>query len=145
MKYLKSECENKIAKWQKRLAESKDDLIVGEWYHVDVEGLLVHNNNKPTYGFWNGVFGKGYMFTKWKEPTLATQSEVREALTKEAKRRGFLFDYCFYTEGVLEAKDFATLHLSGVILFDNGKWTENLPTYTHKELVDLIGHEFVIK
>ena len=145
MKYLKSECKSKIAKWQKRLAESKEDLIVGEWYHVNGMGLLVYNNDEPTYGFWSREFNVGYLFPKSNDTTLATTSEVKEALVEEAKRRGFRFDYYFYTEEVLQAKNFATLHLSGVILFNNGVWKEVTPTYTHKELVNLIGHEFNTK
>jgi len=144
MKYTKSECENKIAKWQKRLAELKEDLIVGEWYHVKGIGLLVYNNDEPTYGFWNGVFNEDYMFSKWKGTTLATVTEVEEALTKEAKHRGFDFDNYYYHKGELRGGSFGPSgHFFIKFLFDNGKWTEATPTYTHKELVDLIGHEFV--
>jgi len=145
MKYLKSECKSKIAKWQKRLAESKEDLIVGEWYHVNGMGLLVYNNDEPTYGFWSREFNVGYLFPKSNDTTLATTSEVKEALVKEAKRRGFDFNNYFYIGGVLKGASYSLESLSLKFLFDNGDWVINTPTYTHKELVNLIGHEFNTK
>ena len=129
MKYTKSECENKIAKWQKRLAELKEDLIVGEWYHVKGIGLLVYNNNKSTYGFWNGLFYEGYLLTKGTNTTLATVTEVEEVLTKEAKHRGFDFDNYYYHKGVLRGGSIGPSgHWIIKVLFDNGKWEDNPPT-----------------
>ena len=146
MKYTKSECENKIAKWQKRLAESREDLIVGEWYHVNGMGLLVYNNDEPTYGFWSREFNVGYLFAKSNDTTLATKEEVRETLITEAKKRGLNFNYYYYcTEGVLKGMPLMSPYSGGVTLFNNGVWKDVTPTYTHKELVNLIGHDFFIK
>ena len=155
MKYLKSECESEIDKWQKRLANVKAEIIVNSWYKCnEIDTLwyikdVLKNGLGAGYGlcrgFYNGDCKTIRISKPWFDWELATTSEVKEALVKEAKRRGFDFNNYFYIGGVLKGASYSLESLSLKFLFDNGDWVINTPTYTHKELVNLIGHEFNTK
>ena len=156
MKYLKSECESEIDKWQKRLANVKAEIIVNSWYKCnEIDTLwyikdVLKNGLGAGYGlcrgFYNGDCKTIRISKPWFDWELATREEVEEALIKEAKKRGFNFDNYYYHKGVFRGVSLGpSVHSLIKVLFDNGKWTEFTPTYTHKELVNLIGHEFNTK
>ena len=68
----------------------EEALVVGKWYkYGSMDSLMVFNNGKNTYGFFNGKYGTNWYFSIGKTATLATDKEVEQALIKEAKKRGF--------------------------------------------------------
>jgi hypothetical protein len=87
--------DNACNDWRNRIEKEfpklfkKHSLEVGEWYKRE-DYLMVWNDGKDTYGFFNGSFGKWAFGKDIKdELILATEKEVEQALIKEAKKRGF--------------------------------------------------------
>lgn len=73
----------------------KEELEVGKWYkYSDSEGFLfcitnVQNDGVEVYGFnsWGNWIDEGSYYSEYLIP--ATDKEVKDALIKEAKKRGF--------------------------------------------------------
>ena len=93
-------------------------LKVGEWYfNGNGKTLFCYNGtNNKRYGFnssgiWSIGIGCAYDSTLKK----ATKQEVEQALTDEAKRRGF-------KEGVKVSRSWVALDDSQI--FHNGEWAE---------------------
>ena len=69
----------------------KDNLVVGKWYKSG-KCLFNYQKNSNVYGFFkDGIWT--YKNWSWsfrdKNASLATDEEVKQALIKEAKKRGF--------------------------------------------------------
>ena len=106
-------------------------LKVGEWYKKKDYGDLMfyfngkytNKNNVDNYGFdYNGIFQEviGVHKHEVNEYYEATKQEIEQALTNEAKRRGFETsenEFHFYKED-------NTLLIDGVEIFNNGQWAE---------------------
>ena len=131
-----------LAKWKhgKRLMQEwfpevfETKLEVGKWYLVD--GNKCGNSGRILLANFSGT-EKDNNYGLGSDTRLASESEVFEALKKEAKKRGF------YDIGILTIKTIGnrivnnfqtstndyfwnkytnTLFLDGVTIFSNGKW-----------------------
>jgi len=117
-------------------------LEVGKWYKYKNnydDCLMVWNDGKNTYGFFQGDFGNGWAFTEESAKVPATDEEVSTALIAEAKRRGFkkgvnfkhnkisypnlLNNVCEITSNNFEFKDGSML-CDGWDIFKEGLWAE---------------------
>lgn len=120
----------------KNLNDSKVNEILGittleegKWYKgtfIGNEWLLIYNDGKNASGFWNGVYREN-LFSFPKDGRLATKEEVKEALIKEAKLRGFksVGDLSLiFVNGFVFYERSNTLYLDGVLVFEEGKWAE---------------------
>ena len=70
----------------------KDVLVIGEWYKTDgfLQRFSGKFGNDSTYGFRrDGVYSASMGFHKNYKHVLATREEVKQAIIKEAKERGF--------------------------------------------------------
>ena len=85
----KSACSEWKLKIEKECPELfKNKLEVGKWYNYYKGALLVWNNGGYSYGFINGKYREDWSFCS-QDAEPATEEEVKEALIKEAKKRGF--------------------------------------------------------
>lgn len=131
----------------KEKEEKKPELEVGRWYkdtrdnYKDV--VCVQSIEKKH------IKGFGFVWGTWKDETAsfksaltpATDSEVKQALIKEAKKRGFkegvkcLFGTAkddrelttsefYYVDGMLAVKYKESTYKMGDIIFKDGKWAE---------------------
>lgn len=140
----------------KNLNDSKVNEILGittleegKWYKgafIGNEWLLIYNDGKNASGFWNGEYREN-LFSFPSDGFIAnnsapaTKEEVKEALIKEAKLRGFknigdlsliLPDGRNFKKGYFHTNNNMfyfregnnTLRLDGVDIFNNGKWAE---------------------
>lgn len=149
---LKSNLTNQLKEWFPEVFEIK--LEVGKWYKSKTGLFCVTEINKEVvsaYGFEYGVWkDKGSFNIKYANKDLdANDSEVEEALTNEAKKRGikegvFLSstginnslrlgdsicgDYIFNKELNLLECAFGNGHI-----FRAGEWAEIVKTYTKEE------------
>jgi len=98
--FIKEAYSEACPKWQSKLKEKfpevfKSELEVNRWYKADSGGLwfiekLLDNGSEISYGFGStGNFYESSKRCKSLNYTLATESEVKEALINEAKKRGF--------------------------------------------------------
>lgn len=159
--YTEDQCHKKIELWKARLAcvELKKPAL-NKWYRVSREGQesflifltkIEAMKDDCGYGFttegeWSN--GLGSAWHEYYEE--ATPEEVEEAMVREAKKRGFVFNnYAYHNEGTYEGDMYAwdsvldSVHAEKI--FYNGKWKESTPEYTMEEATKLIGHEFKIK
>ena len=123
----------------------KEELEVGKWYkYSDSEGFLFCLTNVETtgvevYGFvsWRYWIDEGKYISEYLIP--ATDKEVKEALIKEAKKRGFKegvkanlkkCDNSFSNNVKIKNNNFRHsinqnwLAIDGFIIFKDGKWAE---------------------
>ena len=152
-KYTKEQCKSKIEKfqdkylkWEHRLKECKEELVVGNWYYVgkpnEEKLALVYfkGHNVKTYGFkhisndWTDNYGSATSFkTSCYVYILATDKEVQQALEKEAVKRGFKEGVdCYWKDkdithsnlkGSLKMNiDPNYLSMSGKVIYMNGVW-----------------------
>ena len=83
----------------------KDNLVVGKWYKSG-KCLFNYQKNSNVYGFFkDGIWT--YKNWSWsfrdKNASLATDEEVKQALIKEAKKRGFKKGVMVRCEGYNDA------------------------------------------
>lgn len=127
-------------------------------YNQFPKWLVYHNfENNEAYGFnangeWSDKTQKDYI-KKYCEP--ATDSEVLEALTNEAKKRGLveketyiiLDNKTFLLEKNISCFQFAsngnTLFYQGAPLFMNGIWATPIKTYTKEEAEKMLNAKIV--
>jgi len=136
--------------WQKRIEKEVPELFkfkleVGKWYRSSNKPLafcskIINDNSFIGYGFGTGSadvwYGEDERLpwdgSKW---TLATEEEVKEALIKEAEKRGFKKGIKFISArykctevakngSIIFFNDDFTLTLDGNYIFDKGKWAE---------------------
>lgn len=142
MKHTEEKCLAKIAKWEKRLKESrKPELEIGKWYKKTVRDttyLMVWNNEANTYGFFGGSYDTNWFLCRRDNLEPATHNEIEEALIKEAEKRGFKDVKNNFIDVDNGTKDhplrFDGLFLMpcrkelcdgyGNVIFNNGKWSE---------------------
>lgn len=140
-----------------KLFESK--LEVGKWYVGNLTSTttyLVYFNGKfgdfVTYGFdSNGEWSDTCGFQENIKYRLATEEEVEEALIKEAEKRGFKKGVRYYDVNkknrvincdcgiFLYDHDINYMSFMGGGIYDNGKWSEIIPTLTRKEAEEKLG------
>ena len=126
----------------------KSKLEVGKWYKR--EGyLMVWNNGKNTYGFYNGTYDNFWNLSSTEDLILATNQEVEDALFSEAKKRGYkkgnyvclinkkvelyagyLISYNHYNNN---------LWIENGCVFQNGEWAEITETITKAEAEKLLN------
>lgn len=131
--------------WKDKILEAcpdvKTKMEVGKWYRRGLE-LLVWNNGGLTYGFNSfGNYSTSYVFIDYTNAVLATEEEVKEALKKEARRRGFkegvkigksMLSDDYNHNNILtsdelyfnELHDYGYIWIGNVLIYDNGKWAE---------------------
>ena len=118
--------------------EAKSELEVGKWYVLkeDNNRIACYKGEHSAYGFiGNGIWGTNIKMSQSSYWQLASETEVKEALIKEAERRGF-------KEGVsyqwskpkeirvlgstlyYESTDNVLMDESGLWIFHNGEWAE---------------------
>tara|TARA_R110000803_G_scaffold23069_4_gene56849 strand:+ start:3852 stop:4382 length:531 start_codon:yes stop_codon:yes gene_type:complete len=142
----------------------KDDLVVGEWYkYPDFENwkLLITDNTKGKekgVGFsCSGIWMEDWLTIGGFEldrliPCL--DKEVKQALIKEAKKRGFKGGVCFTpTNGDIVRKtdlnerwgftNECKLLLNNYSVFDNGKWATIVETITKEEAEKELGKTII--
>jgi hypothetical protein len=148
----------KVKEWFPEVFETK--LEIGKWYHY-IGCLLVWNNGKTTYGFNTKEFRDNFSFS-CEDAVPATDSEVLEALTNEAIKRGFKEGVCIndlYCGGTVfisgnkydyeevpytpYAGEMALRDSDGNILFINGQWAEIIKTYTKEEAEKLLNAKII--
>jgi|GEM_PF-4650238 len=152
--YTKEDCKSKIAKWEERLKDCKEELIVGQWYKTTYHGekTIIAMNTKIQKdgccvgsGFFDGEYRVDVIWHTpsgaWStasEYTLATDKEVQQALEKEAVKRGFKEGVeirglrkgsrCVLPLGGFELLICGTLWFgigyNGYDIFHNGVWAE---------------------
>ena len=151
--YTKEQCKSKIAKWTKRLEGCKEELVVGKWYTDSrlkfSKVLILHSGKNFSYGFnMDGDYGEYYLDSGDKTYLIpATNKEVKEALIKEAKKRGYkngnykcLEDPNLTRDienAIYVVKDGCLLVKDGIYIntiFDDGKWAEIIeePVYEYR-------------
>ena len=119
-------------------------LEVGKWYRLRNKAfnwLMCYTENSfGCYGFNSkNLYSNEYVMYDYNDWELATEEEVREALIKEAKKRGFnnIGDLkikntygCIRNGFVTLTNNFYydykgnTLRLDGALIFNNGVWAE---------------------
>lgn len=133
-------CNNWKEIIERQYPEFKEkDFKIGEWYTNNNDYLMVWNGGNNTFGFINDEFNDGWSFFAKKGKTLATEKEVKNALIKEAKKRGFkegvtiisLVDDClkiidnrYNTKDFQYFKDGNSLYLNGYKIFIKGEWAK---------------------
>ncbi len=158
---LRSGLSNQLKEWYPDVFEVK--LEVGKWYkNEDYNNLvfMVDKFKEQNFESEFTTFAKGYGFRfnnikEWYDDlhfsdsrkfTLATNSEVLEALTNEAKKRGFIDGVYFNI--INGERD--TIHIennsrygydtfgnkllmNGWCIFEKGNWSVTIPTITKEE------------
>lgn len=135
-------------------ALKENTLEVGKWYNRQGGELLVWNDGKETYGFTSSGGWSDYLLCSCLPgATTATDKEVKEALIKEAKRKGFKngAKYRNYlgSTGIIKEScfEFRNGHLSQVdnvggnnvhFIFEDGKWAEII---SKPELPEIEGYK----
>jgi len=160
--YSKEKCESKIAKWEERLKDFKEELIVGQWYKIDgnADYLINYNVKELSYGIYKGEWRNSMCFDTHHEmnSVLATDKEVQQALEKEAVKIGFkegvtikAFNNCkgvvqegfeFYVENncfyITKIKDHEDNYVDDLLgrytIFKDGVWAEIIkePVYEYQ-------------
>lgn len=141
-----NDLKDKLSDIEKRI--NQPQFEVGKWYKSTVykDTFLVYNDDKKTYGFWDGKWGGTLFFTK--EGNIApntipaTESEIKEALIKEAERRGFKggvklkrLPFCstevdiatvnYWEYDINISQDiYERLSLNGTGVYQDGQWAE---------------------
>lgn len=143
----------KVQRWFPEAFEIK--LEIGKWYKVENNGRIYLFNHQPeskSYGFFEGNWkGKSWStgFDCWyeKKPINATESEVFEALKREAVKRGFIngvrfnCPYTGETETLAYSFDYELVGYepeiekfgkclrdnAGSVIFYKGIWSEIIP------------------
>lgn len=152
-------------------------LEVGKWYKVENNGIYLFNHQleDKSYGFFKGDWTpKSWdtSFEVWtKKPIPATESEVFEALKKEAVKRGFDlgvkirrgFDIGL-DDKIIDDKSYSSdpnffyclkdhfLEMYGFVIYSKGQWAEIIKEKTiskseaEKKLTEFIndGNEYKI-
>lgn len=167
----------KVKKMFPEVFETK--LEVGKWYKNEDYGNLVFMTDKFKEQDFESKFttfakGYGFKFTDKKEWyndllfsdsrkfTLATDTEVLEALTNEAKKRGFKDGVCFTTPfsdcgegnifkkflGLGDKKNslwvYSTEKSSNRrMIFSKGVWAELTKTYTKEEAEKMLNAKII--
>jgi hypothetical protein len=145
--------------WQKKIEREfpkvfkKDALVVGKWYKCK-DYLMVWNNGNETYGFFDGSFGNWRFGNDKKHKlTLATDKELKKALIKEAKNKGFKKGVninnlesignmlIFHHHGISSNGSFYNISenafwFMGKLIFWNGKWAKIVEKTIIKELLN---------
>ena len=141
----KKEIKKTLNKWF-----GVEKIEVGKWVFVKtntsghINALVFNSNNSKTYGFNHvGNFTENYR-TKYIDRDFiryATDKEVKEALIKEAVKRGFKLGV--YVKGMDDkerCKLFGDIKLFGndcvnigYDIFRSGKWAEIIETITKQE------------
>lgn len=163
-----SSCENGISFLKEWFPDAfKTDLEAGEWYFVErpeeefcdkQSALIFYEDKNDLYGFdhggtWINHYGNPkndkYTFTK------ATESEVFEALKKEALRRYKVGDYIKTHQGTNVLKTLDIVHSLkynqgiynkqdyGLWLFMNGQWAEIIETISKEEAEKLLNKKII--
>lgn len=157
----------KVKEWFPEVFET--ELEVGRWYRRITGNTLSFicepkgDAKVKSYGFSYNVFYNdteldahwGYM-NQLEEWTPATDTEVLEALTNEAKKRGFKKGVCFnIVNGEREPIHIDKnerygfdnygnkLLMNNWCIFENGKWAEIIKTYTKKEAEKLLNAKII--
>lgn len=140
----------------------KKELVVGKWYKCDGY-LMAWNNGNKTYGFWNNEFSSDWAFGNDKAKFLeeSTPQEVETALTREAKKRGFV-NGVFLKKSGINKQLFVKNPINGNFnyfesvnildsqngcghIFDNGKWATIIETITIQEAEKLLKEQGINK
>lgn len=114
------------------------ELQNNNWYKIStddnfsIDKMLYYNgNDEICYGFYNGCYGENYDMRGYNKE-IATTVEVKEALVKEAKRRGLVgganIITVFFNEPRICIDGYSLMN--GILydyggrstLFSNGKW-----------------------
>lgn len=134
----------------------KHEFVVGMWYKTNYKdgdnllGCFVKLDYYGNYGFTiNGKWTNSLSMTSAKGWTLATHEEIKEALKKEAVKRGFKDRIkLISTDGTTSKKTLMFNDLEfdvkenwlcdgwGNIVFQNGKWAEPVNIMTLDELIN---------
>ena len=167
--FIKSAHGSACQEWKDRIEEefpklfegrclSETDLIEGRWYKKK-EYLMLWNNSKTTYGFYQGGWGKWCCMGVGM--TLATSEEVGAALIKEGRKRGL--DKAGITFRLIQGEigevnnsrittDYVLTHYKSTMnklmlksgygaytVYENGKWVKPLETITKSEAEIKLG------
>lgn len=154
----KSACSEWKLKIEKECPELfKSKLEVGKWYKAESHKAFMFINKKTVAGIYGYGFDyKGNYTNEWNavfplssDYTLATEEEVKEALIKEAKKRGFkdwvkikpLWETkASYWSLIGNKFEFNfkdnSLFLSSCIFY-NGKWAEIISNPIEEKINDL--------
>jgi hypothetical protein len=150
----------KVKEWFPEVFETK--LEIGKWYKHESSNMLFFpleikdENSIRAYGFtMRGNFSSDNGLFEWGNPKairLATDSEVLEALKKEAIKRGFVKGAYFkelWAKSNCKVNDIVYKHFTldlrsnGKCLFHNGKWAEIIKTYTKEEAEKLLNAKII--
>ena len=158
--FIKQAHEAACSQWKKNIEYEfpklfkQDALLAGKWYKFGHRNsLMVWNNQKNTYGFFDGKYDTDWSFST-KKATLATDKEVGDALIKEAKKRGFKEGVQFIdvVDGELEVVDgnvyqyfpnIDSLTLNSDRIYKNGKWAEIIETITKEQAEKELGKTII--
>ena len=149
--FIKKAHNNACSEWKTNIEKEfpelfkNDDLVVGKWYKFgNMDSLMVFNNGKKAYGFFSGRYGTNWYFSVGKTATLATDKEVKQALIKEAKRRGFKEGVSvsnenigYIYEGMCNSNEITfkngILSIDSIYIYKKGKWAEIIKETITKE------------
>jgi len=143
----------KVKNWFPEVFENKTG-----WFKTKTEGnesyLMYFENNISKYGF-NGIgrFKDNACSNISDDEYLATDSEVLEALTNEAKKRGLVEKtYILSAKSGVAFKTFernyyldkdGCFRLDGVVIMQNGIWATPIKTYTKEEAEKMLNAKII--
>jgi hypothetical protein len=140
------ETKLEIGKWYKDLDNGKFLFCFqGGYGNSDTHGLNYGFNSQNEFRETLGVHKRDVY-------TPATDSEVLEALKKEAIKRGFVKGAYFkelWAKSNCKVNDIVYKHFTldlrsnGKCLFHNGKWAEIIKTYTKEEAEKLLNAKII--
>ena len=152
--FIKKAHESACIEWKTNIEKEfpklfkDDDLVVGQWYKsIPTRSLMVFNNGKEAYGFFNEKYGTNWAFGIGSFKPLATDKEVEQALVKEAKKRGFKDGVNYKTASKMVVKKLVFNKLQfnqdsnggfltdgfGGSIFEYGKWATIIETITKEQ------------
>lgn len=157
----KSACSEWKLKIEKECPELfKSKLEVGKWYKTGNTLVFIDDiEREEYYGFFCGNWGTNWSFSKGLNMDIckpATEEEVKEALIKEAKKRGFkkgvIIDELLgenvgslniENKKQLETNNFTInanlqfLYCNNLVIFRKGKWAEIISNPIEEKINDL--------
>jgi len=166
--FIKEAYSEACPKWQSKLKEKfpevfKSGLEVGKWYKSTIADALYFikeqtKNGFNTYGLVGGEWCIDEITHYLDKFELATESEIKEALINEAKKRGFKEGVKFKDQdGDIQSaygnidfeningetfKNIITFGRGNGLIFWDGTWAEIIPTVTEltlEQIADKFG------
>lgn len=151
--------QDQLKKWFPKVFETK--LEIGKWYTplnmYEGKALVFCTDNKNFFNFGYGINYNGDWCNTYSvagnqlSQRLATDSEVLEALTNEAKKRGLEYGaFCKWPNAnLIEIKEYfykenyLYCDKNSIIMDREGNWATPIKTYTKEEAEKMLNAKIV--